>query len=280
MSPGSESIYSAPRTVDSLADCLYYHTMDLPGIGVVHGPWDLRPGISEYLGGVDFQGKRVLEVGTASGHLCFEMEARGAEVVSCDLGDGTADWDIVPFDGAVDREFAAVRSAGMSKINNSYWYAHAALGSSARVVYGSAYEVPAEIGPVDIALFGSVLLHLRDPFLALQQGLRLTTDTVIVTEVAGRSARLMARLPTRWQLPLLRSGRLPARMNLLPDPESGLPNETWWTLSPSVVSRMLGILGFSVEQLSFHTQLFEGRSCALYTMVARRPRGAGAPSFR
>lgn len=58
--------------------------------------WDLRPAIDEYLRRFDFRGKRALDVRAASGYLTFEMEKRGASVVSFDLSDG-GDWDCVPF---------------------------------------------------------------------------------------------------------------------------------------------------------------------------------------
>ena len=67
-----------------------------PGYGLVEGPWDLRGGVDDYLGGVDLRDKRVLEVGTASGFLCFTMEGRGAEVVAYDLSDKQS-WDVVPY---------------------------------------------------------------------------------------------------------------------------------------------------------------------------------------
>jgi predicted nicotinamide N-methyase len=44
------------------------------------------------------RGKRVLEIGTASGFLCFTMERMGAEMVAYDLSGGQ-DWDIVPYAG-------------------------------------------------------------------------------------------------------------------------------------------------------------------------------------
>jgi len=59
----------------------FYHTMDLPTHGTVHGQWDLRGREASYLGNIFLQGKRVLEIGTASGHLCTTMERMGAEVV-------------------------------------------------------------------------------------------------------------------------------------------------------------------------------------------------------
>ena len=48
------------------------------------------------MGKVDLRGKRVLEMETASGFLCFYMESKGAEVVAYDLSPDHL-WDIVPF---------------------------------------------------------------------------------------------------------------------------------------------------------------------------------------
>ena len=52
-----------------LEDCYFYHTMDVPGAGLVTGEWDLRNGVDAYLGHESVAGKRVLELGTASGFL-------------------------------------------------------------------------------------------------------------------------------------------------------------------------------------------------------------------
>lgn len=89
-------IYAKPRVVTTVAQCIFYHTMDIPGHGHVDGYWDLRGTEKQYLGNVDFAGKRVLEVGTASGYLCFWMEQQGADVVAYDLSP-QENWDIVPF---------------------------------------------------------------------------------------------------------------------------------------------------------------------------------------
>lgn len=87
-----DDVYALPRTVTDLNDCYFYHTMDVPGVGRVTGEWDLRAGVREYLGGVSFAGKRVVEIGPASGFLSFFMEREGAEVVGFDLSDAQA-WD-------------------------------------------------------------------------------------------------------------------------------------------------------------------------------------------
>src|SRR5437762_8211882 len=79
---------ASPRFVDSLDDCFFYHTIDLPEFGLVRGQWDLRGRFDDYLGGVSVAGKSVLDVGTATGFLSFESERLGASrVVSCDMGD-------------------------------------------------------------------------------------------------------------------------------------------------------------------------------------------------
>src|SRR6478736_6007586 len=89
------SVYAPSRRVTQLEDCFFYHTMDVPGYGTIPGPWDLRGHVDAYLGGVDLRGKRVLELGTASGFVCMEMEKRGAEVVAFDLSEDY-DQDLVP----------------------------------------------------------------------------------------------------------------------------------------------------------------------------------------
>src|SRR5438309_9495401 len=90
------SIYAPSRTVTDINECHFYHTIDVPGHGLMEGEWDLRRGIRAYLGGVEFSGKRVLELGSASGFVTFHMEREGADVIGYDLSD-QQDWDVVPF---------------------------------------------------------------------------------------------------------------------------------------------------------------------------------------
>src|SRR5262245_3131908 len=113
----SESIWAEPRHVASVEDCYFYHTMDIPGHGLGHGEWDLRAREASYLGHVELKGKRVLELGTASGHRCFAMERMGAEVVGYDLSD-RQEWDIVPFAGVDVREHIARRKEHIRRLNN------------------------------------------------------------------------------------------------------------------------------------------------------------------
>jgi SAM-dependent methyltransferase len=255
----SELQYALPRRGLALEDCYFYHSMDLPGVGAVEGEWDLRGGVAEYLGGVDVNGKRVLDVGTASGFLAFEMERAGAEVVASDLSDEHL-WDIVPFGGAVGPDAVAEAKDHVRRLNNSFWLAHQALGSSVQVVYGPVYELPEEIGPVDVVVFGSVLLHLRDPFLALERALRLRPQTVVVAEPRW----------LRYTLLLGVASRLRPSAAFLPRWRSREPHDTWWYLPPAVTAAFLGALGLPRVRTTRHDQRFCGRRQRMYTLVARR----------
>ncbi|NCC50202.1 MAG: hypothetical protein EOM20_03205 [Spartobacteria bacterium] len=244
------AIYAPPRRIENLEECYFYHTIDLPGHGVIEGEWDLRAGVDEYLGHVPLDGRRVLEVGTANGFLCFAMEARGAEMVAYDLSD-EYDWDIVPFGGGIAEDLRRERKQRIRQLNNAWWLTHRLMNSRAKVCYGTAYTIPEAIGPVDIATFGCILLHLRDPFLALQRAAALARDTIIVTDV----------MPG-WGDP---NNKLP--MTFIPDPAQPQMNDSWWYLSPEQVSRFLGVLGYPHTTITYHQQPFKDGRVPLYTVV-------------
>lgn len=247
--------YASPRSIGSLEECYFYHTMDVPGYGTIKGEWDLRGSIDRYLGDFNFAGKRVLDVGAASGILSFHIENQGAEVVSFDLSDDY-DWDIVPFaENNVDSALAE-RRRHLKKINNGYWLCHEAFKSKARMVHGRVYDIPTSIGPLDVAVFGSILLHLRDPFLALENGARLAREAIIVSDISpyGKIASKFKRnprfMPRSWQ------------------PE-GI-NDGWFRLPPLLVKEYLAILGFKKFSLSWNDFKYGDRVRPIYTIVARR----------
>ena len=256
--------YAQHRLVTEPDDCYFYHTMEIPGLGVVEGQWDLREGVDAYAGGVDYSDKRVLEIGTASGFLCFWMEQQGADVVAYDLSEDQS-WDVVPYASVPGDEFAADRRAIMRRINNGWWFAHRAFGSKANVVYGTVYEIPESIGPVDIATYCSVLLHVRDPFQALYKGSLLATDTMVVTDLIGPvGATRPAGVDPGSGLP---------QMRFIPDFKAAAPPETWWFLSPEIVQAFLGVLGFADSTVTYHVQGGALGDYELFTVVAQRTSG-------
>ncbi len=83
----NQPIFAKPPSDNiSLEDCYFYHVMDIPGLSEpTKGNWDLRKGVDEYLGHLDFNNKTVLELGPASGFLTFHIEKNGGKVTSIDL---------------------------------------------------------------------------------------------------------------------------------------------------------------------------------------------------
>lgn len=258
----NRTVFEEPHQIGNMDDCIFYHSMDLPNVGFVRGQWDLRNREAEYLGHVDLRGKTVLEIGTASGHLCFFMEKQGAHVVAYDLSEKYS-WDIVPYTTNDVEQIAKGRAGHLQRLNNSFWFAHGAFHSQAKVMYGSVYDIPEDIGLYDIGTLGSILLHVRDPFLVLQRVSSHISDTIIVTDV---------RLP--WKDELFSLFRKQQLINFLPDASTPEQYATWWHLSPGLIIRFLKILGFAYSYLSYHDQLYHGREVGLYTIVASRKQPA------
>jgi hypothetical protein len=271
--------YASPRVVTDLDQCAFYHTMDLPGHGTIEGLFDLRGAVDEYLGGVDLRGKRVLELGTADGFLCFEMERRGAEVVAYDLSEAQR-WDFVPSTGRSAVDLMDEYQRNVRRLNDAFWLAHRLCGSKARVVYGSLYDVPSSIGPVDVTTFGCVLLHVRDPFLALARGVPLARERVVVTEVLGgiprrlmrlfASERMRALAPWWRAVPTLAAPLASSSPVFVPDARRPSPTPTWWSLGPRCIRRWLALLGFEQERLTYHFQKEAAGVVPMYTIVAKR----------
>lgn len=247
--------YAEPRTIKSIAECYFYHTMDVPGHGTITGEWDLRGSVDDYLGHFNFAGKRVLDVGAASGILSFHIEKQGAEVVSFDLSENF-DWDIVPFAENDNDVTRGERRNHLRKINNGYWFCHQAFQSNAKMVNGVVYDIPNSIGPVDVAVFGSILLHLRDPFLALQNAARLAQEAIIVSDLSP-----FGKLASKFR-------KSPRFMPTSLEPD-GI-NDGWFRLPPLLVKEYLAILGFKNSTLTWNDFKYGHRVRPIYTIIARR----------
>lgn len=252
-------LWAEPRAIESPADCLFYHTIYLPGHGLQKGFWDLRGCEKDYLGHVELSGKSVLEIGPANGFLSIYMKRAGAEVASYDLSPDHA-WDVVPYHGADTAGQIAHRKHLIGKINDGYWLAHRLYGMEGRVAYGHVYDLPEDIGEYDIGTFGSVLLHLRDPFRALERVARHVKQTMVVTEIVS----------------YLNQPGDPVdepRPSFLPNGATGQPFDTWWELPPRAIVEMLGVLGFPRTDIRYHSAWNSeqgGRQVRLYTVVASR----------
>jgi len=259
MRPGKENpkaILAQPRYVESPADCFFYHTMDLPGLGEVRGHWDLRGRFNEYIGGVDLADKSVIDIGAATGFLSFEAEKSGAaRVLSFDIADPRQQ-DFLPFkDKLYSRDparWAKEYGAEIEQWKNAYWLCHRLLDSKAEVYYGNIYELPRELGQFDVAIVGSVLEHLSDQITALASIARLTKETIVIVS------------------PMLQTEERIASFGALADhPENDF---TWWIYSVGVYREIFKMLGFSIAGITHaqyyyhHGERFETR----HTIVAVR----------
>jgi O-methyltransferase len=245
----NDEIFAAPLKVEDPANCHFYHTMEVPGHGLMNGEWDLRGKVDDYLGRVAFAGQHVLEIGPASGFLTFEMEKRGAEVVSVEV---TAEhgWDFVPYPAQKLEEVFGPRAIVMERLKNSYWFSHAAHQSKAKIHYGDVYNLPAALGQFDIAVMGSVLLHCRDPLRIVEQCGKMARSLIITDmfhpDLEGTSVCRLA----------------PAPQNFL--------WHTWWHFSTQFFTQFLAVMGFTTTANLTHQQHRLGRAYTLFTIVGRR----------
>jgi SAM-dependent methyltransferase len=260
LDPTFQAAVAARRADADVSDLVWYHAVDLPDGRILPGAWDLRGHESAYLGGVDLAGKRVLELGPATGYLTFYMERMGAEVVSFEAGFDVA-IDLLPVKGVehVD-EKRRVMQETIDRNHDAWWYLHRAFDSSAKFVQGNIYDMPADLGTFDVTLVGAILLHLREPWGALSQAAAHTSETMIVTEPLQDDAQ-----PPEANI-----------MRFSPSAEHHMTN--WWSLYPGAVVSMLARLGFGRTETTMHTQHHHlahdiGRdpiAQQMYTVVGRR----------
>ena len=126
----------------------YHTTTDSPGA------WTLN--VPTYLGGIDVCGKKVLDVGAATGVVSSWCVNAGADV--CGL----------------DRPGSPHRSNYMGH-----------LRGAAAHIEGFANKLPFADDEFDVAILGAILMHLEDPFGAVIEASRVASETVVVT--AGTS---------------------------------------------------------------------------------------------
>ncbi len=255
------SLLARPRVVERLEDCYFYHTMELPGLGVRRGHWDLRGKFYDYVGGVDVAGKTVLDVGAATGFLSFEAERKGASrVLSFDMSD-VRQQTLLPFKDKPyyvnHEEWVKEYAPFIEAWQNAYWLCHRLLNSRAEMYYGNVYALPPALGRFDVVIVGSVLEHLSDQVSALGSIARLAGDTLVIVT------------------PLLETEERIARF----EPTADDPNQdyTWWTYSLGVYREVLAMLGFRIERLTRGSYYHEwaGRFEERPTLVAVRvPEGS------
>lgn len=190
------------------------------------------------------------------------MERRGARsVTALELGPDD-EWDIVPIGGVADRSAADGKRRSIAGTLRALEYTKEQLGSKVEVVRGTVYDAPKVVGPVNIALMGNILQHLRDPFLAIERVASLVTERIIIAETLW--------VDEDW---FLKS----ASLRLIPRKETPDVDHSWYQVSPPWVGEILKLLGFTDLRCEYHDQQFNGnwidnrpRKVRHFTYTARR----------
>lgn len=246
-------VYATPRTGVQLEDCFFYHSIDLPEVGFVEGPWDLRDVADAYLGNTDFRGKRVLEIGPASGFLTAHMAKSGAEVVSVEQPDSEV-WDFVPYhlrDPEPWREVVETKRRNNEKLRNSFWLTHELFGLRSNVYYGKVDPLPPALGDFDVSVLGLVLTHMRDPIAAIESCARRTKSRMVIVERLHVSQALQNE-------PVLR---------LIPDKHNKRYG-AWWYFTGAFFRQLLSLMGFTAVSLFDVVCTARGKPAPVTAIVA------------
>ena len=208
----------------------WYHSIELPDGTVTPGSFDLRPTAPVVPLPERLDGLRCLDVGTWDGFWAFEMERRGAaEVVAIDIDDPDG-WDWPP------RERLSARRGGLAVLSAAkrpgagFAFAAAALGSSARRVERSVYELDPDVdGRFDVVFLGSLLLHLRDPVAALDRVRSVCGGQAVIADA-------VEAIPS-WLRPNTPVARL-----------EGEERPWWWQPNRAALHQMVRSAGFEIVE--------------------------------
>jgi tRNA (mo5U34)-methyltransferase len=235
----------------------WYHTIDLGDGLITPGCYDYRGTIQDFHFPSDLSGKKVLDVGSATGFFAFEFERRGAEVTSVELP-SLQDLDVFPGQ-TVDQSVRKIqrmmyprKPGGLDQykqeftteelydylLEGPFRFCARLLGSKVRRVYSTIYDLSlAKLGVpggFDLVFVGDVLVHTLDPFRALAALVPLCKGTLVLAQV-------MAELP----------GEVPAMMYVGgADPEED--EISWWLPTKECFLQLL-------KKFGFHTVFDAGR---------------------
>lgn len=202
----------------------WYHTLDLGDGVVTPGFYDHRPILDHYALPDRLDGLRVLDIAAFDGFWSFEFERRGAaEVVALDI-EQARELDLAPHvragmtEAELDRRFGA-----------GFALAHARKCSKVRHVHCNVYDVsPERLGMFDLVHCGDLLLHLRDPALALARIRSVTRGEALISEAIFPDL-------DRHDAPLMVY-------------DGGVSENIWWRFGSKALTGMIRDAGFGTVE--------------------------------
>ncbi|MDQ1521697.1 MAG: tRNA (mo5U34)-methyltransferase [Actinomycetota bacterium] len=218
--PSAES-ETAAGDADELSGHPWYHTIRFPDGSATPGRFDHQQLLPHYALPEDLHGKRALDVGSGDGFWAFELERRGADVTSLDI-ETFADVDLPP----ALHDIFVERPRGLH-FRRGFRIAHRRLGSRVKLINQPVYDLdPDEVGTFDFVHAGDILLHVRDPILALQRLRTVTAGELLLADCFDPT------LDERGAGPGLTHYR------------GGWEDATWWTPALTTLTQMVADAGF------------------------------------
>ncbi len=221
------------RGLGDLGRYYWYHTIDLGNGLVTPGDYDHRPYLNAFRFPADLHDRDVLDVGAATGYFSFELERRGARVVSVELP-SLADWDVnAAAQAQTLKDFLAWHQAATPEeayrvhLDGPFQFCRDRLGSHVRRCYCKVYDLTPErlgVEAFDLVFLGEVLIHTFSPLQVLDRLAALCRRTLVVSGFFPEEPR-----------PL---------MHYLGGDEPGAHQRSWWLLSRSCLEQMLRKVGF------------------------------------
>jgi tRNA (mo5U34)-methyltransferase len=241
----------------------WYHSIDLGNGILTQGDYDMRPYLRHYCFPESLAGKKVLDVGRASGFFAFEFESRGADVTATEIA-SYLDWDFVGGRWERMRRAATIpdqRAFDEYHITGAFHFAHAALRSRVKPVTIGIYDIgpdTLEQAPFDLVFCGSLTSHLRDPVRALENLRSVTADDglcIVASPYIGldESKSLMAMVT------------------------GDRARRSWWVLNKSCLGSMLQAAGFPSVEIVAQFDLVLSRMDRSFPHIIAHARPTGGP---
>ena len=131
-----------------------YHRLRLGDGLIMNGDYDMSKYVDYYSLPADLTGQTVLDIATSSGFFAIECAQRGGKVTAIDIWEWTPLIDLIKL-----------------------------LDLDIRYVRESIYDLDASFGRFDLVICGSLLVHLPDPFIAIQKIYQVCKNQAVIATI-------------------------------------------------------------------------------------------------